>query len=64
MKKVIVTTATVLTLVLIGVSSNSNAQTIGNDDGKKCKNSTRCPGSNFIQCDEFGTGLECVCFVC
>lgn len=34
------------------------------DPGKKCKNDERCWNSTTVECDEFGDGRECVCYVC
>ena len=32
--------------------------------GRECKSDNRCWNGNTIECDEFGTGSECVCYVC
>ena len=33
-------------------------------DGKTCKNDERCWNGNTVECDEFGDGIECVCYIC
>lgn len=47
----------------VAYQSDSVAQGLEND-GKKCKTDKRCPLSTYTECDEFGDGTECVCFVC
>ena len=46
------------------LSALSGVSAQGETGGGGCKSDNRCWNGNTIECDEFGTGSECVCYVC
>lgn len=53
-----------LLLCFFTYNSDSRAQGLEGGFGKKCKTDEKCPLSSYTECDEFGDGTACVCFVC
>ena len=50
----------------VGISVNAFSQGPGDPilDGKTCRSDERCWNGNTVECDEFGDGRECVCYIC
>ncbi|WP_026947355.1 hypothetical protein [Algoriphagus marincola] len=64
MKKLLIGGMMAIGMVFMFNDPGIQAQGLGGDEGKKCKNGDRCPSGTYNYCDTASDGYSCICYNC